>query len=107
MKLHNLILVLLIIGSPLKAQKTGHFTISGYVREAISGESLIGVNIYLTDHKIGTVTNTYGFYSLTLPESDSIGLVVSYVGFTSDNLKVSLHKNIELNISLKPSIVLN
>ena len=107
MKLHNLILVLLIIGSPMQAQKTGHYTISGYVREAVSGESLIGVNIYLTDHKIGTSTNTYGFYSLTLPEADSIGLVISYVGFTSENIKVFLHKNIELNISLKPSIVLN
>ncbi len=107
MKLPNLILVFIIIVSPLKAQKTEHFTISGYVREAISGESLIGVNIYLSDHKIVTVTNTYGFYSLTLPESDSIALVVSYVGFTSENVKVSLHKNIELNINLKPNIVLN
>lgn len=107
MKLHNLILILFIIGSPLKAQRTVHFTISGYVREATSGESLVGVNIYLTDHKIGAATNTYGFYSLTLPEADSIGLVISYVGFTSENIKVSLHKNIELNISLKPSIVLN
>jgi hypothetical protein len=79
MKLYNLILVLLIIGSPLQAQKTGHYTISGYVREAVSGESLIGVNIFLSDHKIGTVTNSYGFYSLTLPETDSIGLIISYV----------------------------
>lgn len=107
MKLHNLIFVLLMIGCPLQAQKNVHFTISGYVREDISRESLIGVNIYLTDHKIGTVTNAYGFYSLTLPESDSIGLVISYVGFPSGNIKVSLHKNIELNINLKPSIVLN
>jgi hypothetical protein len=107
MKLHNLILVLLIIGYPLQAQKNVNFTISGYVKEAISGESLIGVNIYLSDHKIGTVTNTYGFYSLTLPETDTIRFVVSYVGFTSENVKVPLHKNIELNISLKPSIVLN
>src|SRR5664279_1366592 len=107
MKLHNLILVLLIFVSPLQAQKNIHYTISGYVREATSGESLIGVNIYLPDHKIGTVSNTYGFYSLTLPETDTIGLVISYVGFISENIKVTLHKNIELNISLKPSIVLN
>lgn len=107
MKLHNLIFVLLLIGYPLQAQKNVHFTISGYVREAISRESLIGVNIYLTDHKIGTVTNNYGFYSLTLPESDSVGLVISYVGFASENIKVPLHKNIELNISLNPSIILS
>jgi len=109
MKLHNLILVLflLIIVSPLHAQKNVHFTINGYVREVISGELLIGVNIYLTNHTTYTVTNTYDFYSLALPEADSNGLVISYIGFTSEYIKVSLHKNVELNISLKPSIVLN
>lgn len=107
MKLHNLILVLLIIGSPLEAQKTGHFTISGYVREAMSGESLIGVNIYLSDHKTGTTTNTYGFYSITLPASDSIDLIASYVGFTPEIVRINLNKNIELNIDLKPSVLLD
>ena len=107
MKLYKLILVLSIIFSPLHAQTNEHYTISGYVREVISGESLIGVNIYLTDHKIGTVTNTYGFYSLTLPSADSVGLIISYVGFNSENIKVSLDKNVELNINLKPNIILN
>ncbi len=107
MKSLKLILVLLIVGSPLQAQKTEHFTISGYVREEISGETLIGVNIFPANHKIGTITNSYGFYSLTLPETDSIVLLISYVGYTSENVKLSLHRNIELNISLKPGIVLN
>jgi outer membrane cobalamin receptor len=91
---------------PLNGQSKNHFTISGYVREAVSGESLIGVNIYLTDHKIGTVTNTYGFYSLTLPSADSVGLVISYIGFNTEIIKVSLDKNVELNINLKPNIIL-
>lgn len=83
------------------------FTISGYVREMVSGESLIGVNIYLSDHKTGTVTNTYGFYSLTLPPADSVELIVSYVGFTPQIIKTSLHKDVELNIELKPGLVLD
>src|SRR5450759_4624414 len=91
----------------VSAQNIEHFTISGYVREAVSGESLIGVNIYLSDHKTGTITNTYGFFSLTLPASDSLELIVSYVGFTPEIVKVAFHKNIEVNIDLKPSIVLN
>jgi len=68
---------------------------------------LIGVNIYLSDHKTGTVTNTYGFYSITLPAADSIELIVSYIGFTLQTAKVSLHKDIELNINLKPGIELD
>lgn len=107
MKVQNLILILLIFILPVNAQKSDHFTISGYVRESVSGESLIGVNIYLPDHEIGTVTNTYGFYSLTLPASDSIVLAFSYVGFTTEHIKRSLLKNFELNVSLKPNIILN
>jgi hypothetical protein len=73
----------------------------------VSKESLIGVNIYLSDHKTGTTTNTYGFYSITLPASDSINLIASYVGFTTEIISIKLNKNIELNIDLKPSVLLD
>src|SRR5664279_2254765 len=106
MKLYSLILVFLIV-SPLHAQTNERHTISGYVREAVSGESLIGVNIYLSDHKTGTVTNTYGFYSITLPAADSVELVISYIGFTPEIVKITLQKDTELNIDLKPNIVLD
>ncbi len=83
------------------------FTISGYVREAVSGESLIGVNIYLQSRQAGTVTNNYGFYSITLPASDTINLAFSYVGFTSRIIKLSLRKDVELNIELTVSKLLD
>ena len=92
---------------PLYGQSREHFTISGYVREAVSGESLIGVNIYLADHMTGTVTNTYGFYSLTLPVADSVEFIVSYIGFTPEIVRLSLHKNVDLNIELKANLVLD
>ncbi len=88
------------------AQQT-RYTISGFVREAVSGESLIGVNIYLPDHKAGTVTNTYGFYSLTLPEADAVEITFSYVGYTPEVIRTSLKKDMELNVDLKPGLVLS
>jgi hypothetical protein len=88
-------------------QPSQHYTISGYVKEAVSSESLIGVNIYLPDLKTGTTTNTYGFYSITLPATDSVALIVSYIGFTTQIINTSLRKDIELNIELKPGIVLD
>lgn len=88
-------------------QTLSNYTISGYVREKVSRESLIGVNVYLSDHKTGTTTNTYGFYSITLPATDSVELIVSYVGFTPEIVKIKLNKNIELNIDLKPSVLLD
>jgi hypothetical protein len=91
----------------LTGQQRDRYTISGYVKEAGSGELLVGVNIFLSDHKTGTITNSYGFFSLTLPEADSIELIVSYVGFTPEIRKISLHNNVELNIDLKSDIVLD
>jgi hypothetical protein len=91
----------------VNGQTPERYTISGYVREAVSGESLIGVNIYLSDHKTGTTTNTYGFYSMTLPAADSIEIIVSYVGFTPKIVKTALHKDVEMNIDLKPGLVLS
>jgi hypothetical protein len=107
MKLFSLVVVISFLHLPLYGQTAGRCTISGYVREAVSGESLLGVNIYLPDSKTGTVTNNYGFYSITLPAADSVNLVVSYVGFTPEIIKVDLHNDIELNIELKPNILLD
>ena len=107
MKFLNFVLVYSLFIQPICGQNVQHYTVSGYIREAISGESLIGVNVYLSDHKTGTITNTFGFYSLTLPSNDSVELAISYVGFNSEIVKIILHKDIELNINLKPSIVLD
>ena len=42
-------------------------TISGYVSDKDNGEMLVGVTIYVNNLKTGTSTNSYGFYSLTIP----------------------------------------
>lgn len=91
----------------LTGQQLKKHTISGYVKEAESGETLIGVNIYVPDRQTGTTTNNYGFYSLTLPESDSVRLVFSYVGFSPEIIAANLRQDIELNINLKTSILLD
>ena len=44
------------------------FTVSGFVEDSASGETLIGVNVYSSDFKFGTTTNSFGFFSLTIPE---------------------------------------
>jgi hypothetical protein len=76
------------------------YTISGFVREQGSRESLIGVNVYIPGSTTGTSTNQYGFYSLTLPESDSLTLAFSFVGYQAAVRTLSLRRNNELNIDL-------
>lgn len=76
------------------------FTVSGYIRESGSQEQLIGVNVYLPNTTTGTTSNTYGFYSITLPAADSVTLAFSFVGYDTETRTIKLHKNVELNIQL-------
>lgn len=101
------IVSMVLYGSIVFAQQPSRHTVSGFVREAGSGELLIGVNIYLPDHKTGTVTNTYGFFSLTLPEADSVEIIASYVGYSPQTRKISLLNDAELNFDLKSNILLD
>ena len=75
-------------------------TISGFVKENGSQEQLPGVNVYVENSSYGAVTNTYGFYSLTLPAADTATLSFSFVGYEKVTRTVNLTKNIELNIFL-------
>lgn len=76
-------------------------TISGFIREKGSKEQLIGVNVYIPNSNIGTSSNTYGFYSLTLSSRDSLTLVFSFVGYRQFSKRISLNKNLELDIELE------
>lgn len=89
----------------LSAQQNRN-TISGYIKETGSGESLTGVNIYIPSLKTGAVTNTYGFYSLTVQSSDTVELFFSYIGYRTETKKIVPAGNIELNIELQPNLLL-
>ena len=74
----------LLLSAPANAQQAGHVTISGYVRDQATGENLIGVAVVSPGTGLGTSTNTYGFYSLTLPTpapGDSVRLLASYLSY--------------------------
>ncbi|KQS33394.1 TonB-dependent receptor [Dyadobacter sp. Leaf189] len=75
-------------------------TISGFVKESGSQEQLPGVNVYIENSPYGSVTNTYGFYSLTLPRTDSARISFSFVGYEKVTRPMSLLRDAELNIFL-------
>ncbi len=76
------------------------YTISGYVTDGTSSETLIGANIVESRQHQGTTTNPYGFYSITLPEGET-ALRFSYLGYESRNYSFSLQRDTLLNIRLK------
>jgi len=75
------------------------FTISGYVRDSLSAESLIGASVTVNGN--GANSNQYGFYSITLPEG-SYAFSCSYVGYQSLQQKIALFGNMRLNFFLSP-----
>lgn len=87
-------IVLQEIPSPKKV------TISGYIKDSISGESLPGVIVYLPATKSGAISNSYSFYSMTVNEADSLELMVSFLGYKRKYLKVNAHNSLFLNFNL-------
>jgi len=77
------------------------FTLSGYVRDSENGEELIGVGVYIPSRSSGTVTNAYGFYSLTLPPGE-YELNFSSVGYSPKRVKAILDQNKTMDIQLDP-----
>lgn len=81
--------------------QTKQYTISGYITEYESEELLLGVSIYSALLQKGTVSNDYGFYSLTLPEGKH-EIIISYLGYSTKTVEIDLTKDHELNIVLQP-----
>lgn len=78
-------------------------TLSGYIKDAQTGETLIGATLYCTtDFTLGTDANQYGFYSITLPQG-TYTFKVSYIGYETQLLTIVLDKDIQKNIELKPT----
>ncbi len=100
-KVINYIIITLLfffIISNITAQNK--YTISGYIKDASSGESLYGATVYIPSIQKGVVSNQYGFYSLTLPQGDYL-LKASFIGYKDFEKNIHLNKNIELNIELE------
>ncbi|MBO0931407.1 TonB-dependent receptor [Fibrella aquatilis] len=100
--------------APVIAQSPVRHTVSGYVYEAGSREALPGVNVRLANGTLGTQTNTFGFFSLTLPgpvrrtdsgsggtaQADSATLLISLVGYQTLTHTLALHQHQQLQLTL-------
>lgn len=78
-------------------------TIFGTVRDATTGESLIGATVAIPAQQTGATTNHYGFYSLTLPHWDSLTMVISYVGYAPQIKQITNQTSTRLDIQLHPA----
>ncbi len=89
---------LLIFPTFLAAQ--ARHTVSGTVRDKNTGETLIGASVVLLDQpRSAAVSNAYGFYSI-VAVAGNYKMVVSFTGYRSDTLAVSLNTDIVVPVQL-------
>jgi len=78
-------------------------TISGYVESAESGEKLVGAAVYIKNAPtLGTMTNTYGYFSLTIPNIKA-KVIASYIGYASQVYEINLTDDKIINFALNPA----
>ncbi len=102
-KIFPFIILLLSIQFQVKCTEieSGKIIVSGNIKDATNGETLIGASIYIAELKIGAITNAYGFYSLSVPQG-KYTLSYSYVGYSGITQTIDISKNVTLNIELNP-----
>lgn len=83
----------------LRAQEK--YTISGNLSDATTGEALIGATVQINELNTGSITNVYGFYSITIPEG-AYNVTFSYVGYETQTQSIDLSNSLKINIELQP-----
>lgn len=97
----------LLSGISLYAQRNSA-TISGYITDGTSGETLIGAGVLVDSGAktpVGAVTNVYGYYTLTIPRGNT-KLQFSYLGYESITMDIRLQRDTTINIVMDPSATL-
>ncbi|MCB9225287.1 MAG: TonB-dependent receptor [Crocinitomicaceae bacterium] len=98
------ILFILCLFIGISASSQDKFTLSGYVKNQGSGEELIGavIKTNVNGQAVGTVANSYGFYSLTLP-AGTYSITYTFVGFAPFTKEIELTKNMKVDIEMEES----
>ena len=84
------------------AQTQKRFSVSGYMTDASSGESLISAALLENRSGQGTVTNNFGYYTLTLP-AGAVSLSYSYIGYETREMHFDLRRDTVIHVAFQPS----
>ncbi len=84
------------------ASAKDYASLKGQLRDAQTGEDLIGATVFINELNTGTTTNEYGFYSLRIPKG-AYTITFSYIGYESHTKTIKLHSNKVLNTELGTS----
>jgi len=102
MRLYYLLFLFLILN--FRYSHAQNSSVSGFVRDAETGETLISANVAIQGTTRGTSTNSSGYYSITGLSEGEYEILCSFIGYELYRTKVTLNEaeNLELNIELRP-----
>ncbi|MBT8244195.1 TonB-dependent receptor [Winogradskyella sp.] len=92
-----------ILSSSILVSAQSKYTLSGIITDSKTTETLIGVNVIIPELKNGTVSNEYGFYSITLEEG-TYQLQISYLGFKTITQTLELNSDKTINFKLEEAL---
>jgi hypothetical protein len=93
------LIVLVQVSAAQVISKQARVTLNGYVKDSLSGESIIGASISVNGQTKGVATNQYGFYSITLEQGEYI-LTASHVAYQGKSFTLDLRDNKSFNFEL-------
>jgi len=96
-------LLIMILWGALHVNAEDRSTLSGYVKDAKTGEVLISATVFVNELEIGLVTNQYGFYSLTIPDGNYT-VQYRYVGYQTISKNIEITGRMKLNVELEPLV---
>ncbi|MBD1398779.1 TonB-dependent receptor [Pontibacter sp. JH31] len=90
------------IGSP-GGGKSGNANLAGTLRDARTGEAIIGAHVYIESPTIGTASDQYGYFSLSLPLGRH-ELHIRAIGLKNTRRQIVMHSDGKLNIEIEEDI---
>lgn len=100
---YNFLLLIFLLSTKFvlaqSPSKAGRFTLNGYVKDSLSGETIIGATISVNGQTKGVASNQYGFYSITLDEG-SYTITTSHVSYLGKSVTIDLQENKSYNFDL-------
>src|SRR5690349_6599410 len=99
MRFSLVLLLLMVFAMGTALAQTGKYTISGYVKDEGSGEVLINATVTMQPTGVAVMTNSYGYYSVTLP-AGKYTLLITYSGYKTTQKEIDLKGNTTLDVSL-------
>ncbi len=96
-KIRSLFMLMLLIAFTVNASAQAGLSVKGVVKDAKTGETLIGVNVLIEGTSTGTVTDINGLYSLDVPSGST--LAFSYIGYTSQEFRITNSQTLNVMLS--------